>query len=117
MSESSFICALLLDPKETLEEALDALENRRSDGVLLDAYVAGSSLQNFIKTPYRVRRVIETSKGMGVVLSGDAVVLRFRVRDFIKKNAKRITKIIENSTTPVKVRAWLISVSSFETRL
>jgi len=65
--------------------------------------VAGSGVDSFIKTPYQVNKIIDTKKGLGVVLSGDAVVLHHRVRDFVKKNAEKITEIIENSTSPLKV--------------
>ena len=87
------------DPTETLIEAFDTLEKGKTEGLLLDAYVAGSRL----KDVYRVNKVIDTSNGLGVVLSGDAVVLQYRVRDFVKKNAKLITEIIQNSTSPLKV--------------
>jgi len=66
-------------------------------------YVAGSGVDSFIKAPYQVNKIIDTKKGLGVVLSGEAVVLRHRVRDFVKKNAKKITEIIQNSTSPLKV--------------
>ena len=95
--------SLPLDPKETLEEAFDALQNGKTDGFLLDAYVAGSGVNNFFKTPFRVNKVIDTTKGLGVVLAGEAVVLRYRVRDFVKKNAKKITEIIQKSTSPLQV--------------
>ena len=88
---------------ETLEEAFEALQNKETEGFLLDAYVAGSGVSSFIKTPFRVNKVIETKKGLGLVLSGEAVVLHYRVRDFVRKNARRITEIIQNSTTPLKV--------------
>ena len=65
--------------------------------------MAGSGVRDFIKTPYRVNKVIDTKTGLGVVLSGEAMVLRYRVRDFVKKNAEKITKIIQNSTSPLKV--------------
>lgn len=88
------------DPRDTLEEAFNALEDRESDGLLLDAYVAGSGAKE--KT-YRVNQVIDVKKGLGVVLAGDAMVLRYRIRDFVKKNAEKITRIIQNSTTPLLV--------------
>ena len=88
------------DPRDTLEEAFDALENRETDGLLLDAYVAGSGVND--KT-YRVNQVIDVKKGLGLVLAGDAMILRYRIRDFVKKNAEKITRIIQNSTTPLLV--------------
>ncbi|XP_078344933.1 uncharacterized protein LOC144630436 [Oculina patagonica] len=91
-----------VEHKETLEEAFDALQNGETEGFLLDAYVAGSGVSNFIKTPFRVNKVIETNKGLGVVLSGEAIVLRHRVRDFVRKNAGKITEIIQNSTSPLE---------------
>jgi len=92
-----------VEPKETLEEAFQALQNGETEGFLLDAYVAGSGVDSFIETPYQVNKIIDTKKGLGVVLSGEAVVLRHRVRDFVKKNAEKITEIIQTSTSPLKV--------------
>lgn len=94
---------LLAETKETLEEAFEALQHGETEGFLLDAYVAGSGVESFIKTPYQVNKIIETKKGLGVVLSGHAVVLRHRVRDFVKENAEKITEIIQNSTSPLRV--------------
>ena len=94
---------LFSEPKETLEEAFEALQNGETEGFLLDAYVAGSGVDSFIKTSYQVNKIIDTKKGLGVVLSGEAVVLRHRVRDFVKKNAEKITEIIQRSTSPLKV--------------
>lgn len=91
------------EPKETLEEAFQALQNGETEGFLLDAYVAGSGVDSFIETPYQVNKIIDTKKGLGVVLSGEAVVLRHRVRDFVKKNTEKITEIIQTSTSPLKV--------------
>lgn len=90
----------LSDPKETLDEAFEALENGETEGFLLDAYVAGSGVN---RKPYRVNKVIDVTKGLGVVLAGESLVLRHRVRDFVKKNAGKITEIIQNSTTPLRV--------------
>lgn len=94
----------MLEPKETLEEAFEALQNGETQGFLLDAYVAGSGIGRFINTPYQVNKIIDTKKGLGVVLSGEAVALRHRVSDFVKRKAEKITEIIQKSTTPLKVR-------------
>ena len=94
---------LFLEPKETLEEAFEALLNGETQGFLLDAYVAGSGVDRFIKIPYQVNKIIDTKKGLGVVLSGEAVVLRHRVSDFVKRKAEKITEIIQKSTSPLKV--------------
>ena len=69
----------------------------------MDAYVAGSSVDRFIKTPYQVNKIIDTKKSLGVVLSGEAVVLHHRVSDFVKRKAEKITEIIKKSTSPLKV--------------
>lgn len=69
----------------------------------MDAYVAGSGVNSFIKSPYHVNKIVDTKKGLGVVLAGEAVVLRHRVRDFVKNNAEKITEIIQKSTSPLKV--------------
>lgn len=104
---------LFAETKETLEEAFEALQHGETEGFLLDAYVAGSGADSFIKTPYQVNKIIDTKKGLGVVLSGDAVVLRHRVRDFVKKNAEKITAIIQNSTSPLRVRKTRIAKFKF----
>ena len=65
--------------------------------------MAGSSVDRFINTPYQVNKIIDTKKGLGVVLSGEAVVLHHRVSDFVKRKAAKITEIIQKSTSPLKV--------------
>jgi len=71
-------------------------------GLLLDAYVAGSQIKD-LSQQLRVKEVIKLSKGIGVVLAGEAIKLQSRVHDYITDNAETITKIIENSTTPLEV--------------
>jgi len=75
----------------------------------LDAYVAGSQM-NDLSQQLRVKEVVKLSKGIGVVLSGEAINLQSRVRDYITDNAEKITKIIENSTTPLEVYYYVICV-------
>ena len=89
-------------PRDTLHEAHNTLEQGEVKGLLLDAYVAGSQMKG-LSHKLRVKEVIKLSKGVGVVLSGEAIKLQSRVRDYIRENAALITKIIQNSTTPLEV--------------
>ena len=91
--------------RETLQEAYRTLEEGEVKGLLLDAYVAGShSMKDLFDQQLRVKEVIKLPKGIGVVLSGEAMKLLDRVRDYIRSKAALITKMIENSTTPLQVR-------------
>ena len=65
---------------------------------------------NDLSQQLRVKEVVKLSKGIGVVLSGEAINLQSRVRDYITDNAEKITKIIENSTTPLEVYYYVICV-------
>ena len=89
-------------PRDTLQEAYKALEEGEVKGLLLDSYVAGSQMKG-MPQQLRVKEVIKLSKGIGVVLSGEAIKLQSRVQDYIRKNAALITKLIQNSTTPLEV--------------
>ncbi len=89
-------------PRDTLREAYETLERGEVKGLLLDAYVAGSQMKG-LPQQLRVKEVIRLTKGIGVVLSGDAIRLQSRVRDYIRENAALITKMIQNSTTPLEV--------------
>ena len=89
-------------PRDTLQEAFKALEQGEVKGLLLDSYVAGSQMKG-MPQQLRVKEVIKVPKGIGVVLSGEAIKLQSRVQDYIRKNAALITRLIQNSTTPLKV--------------
>lgn len=85
-----------------MQESYKTLEQGEVKGLLLDAYVTGSQMKG-LSQKLRVKEVIKLSKGIGVVLSGEAIKLQSRVRDYIRDNAGMITKMIENSTTPLEV--------------
>ena len=99
---SVFFFRISSEPRDTVQEGYKSLEQGEVKGLLLDAYVAGSQM-NDLSQQLRVKEVIKLSKGIGVVLSGEAIKLQSRVRDYITDNAGKITKIIENSTTPLEV--------------
>ncbi|XP_027035829.1 uncharacterized protein LOC113664427 [Pocillopora damicornis] len=93
----------LIRPRGTLQEAYKSLGQGEVNGLLLDAYIAGShSIKDLFDQQLRVKEVIKLPKGFGVVLSGEAMRLQKRVRDYIRNNAGLITKMIENSTTPLQ---------------
>ena len=104
LSKFLFLLFFLIssEPRDTLQEGYQVLEQGEVKGLLLDAYVAGSQIKD-LSRQLRVKEVIKLSKGIGVVLAGEAIKLQSRVHDYITDNAETITKIIENSTTPLEV--------------
>ncbi|XP_058947171.2 uncharacterized protein [Pocillopora verrucosa] len=93
----------LIRPRDTLQEAYKSLGQGEVNGLLLDAYIVGShSIKDLFDQQLRVKEVIKLPKGFGVVLSGEAMRLQKRVRDYIRNKAGLITKMIENSTTPLQ---------------
>ncbi|XP_022801932.1 uncharacterized protein LOC111339520 [Stylophora pistillata] len=93
----------LIRPQDTLQEAYKSLEQGEVKGLLLDAYVAGSrSIKHLFDQQLRVKEVIKLPKGFGIVLSGEAMKLQKRIRDYIRNNAGLISKMIENSTSPLQ---------------
>lgn len=106
-----FLLRTSTEPRDTLQESYKTLEQGEVKGLLLDAYVAGSQMKD-LSQQLRVKEVIKLSKGIGVVLSGEAIKLQSRVRDYITDNAGTITKIIENSTTPLEVYCHVIYMTN-----
>ncbi|XP_057300471.1 uncharacterized protein LOC130632586 isoform X2 [Hydractinia symbiolongicarpus] len=76
----------------------EALESREVEGVLIDAYTAGTSKEDFQRPQIRASDMIKTVKTYGFVLSGGLTNVDDEARDFIKTNEHRILEIIENST-------------------
>ena len=89
---------------KTLDEAKKALLNRNVRGILLDTFVAGSSEELQASESFRVSKIIERSTGYGLVLSGDTVILKGVVMDYLSKHKGMLSSVIGSNAHALKVR-------------
>lgn len=86
-----------------MEEIRTALEDREIDGALLDTYVAAEHKETLLDDNIFVRKILERPFGYGVVLSGAAVNVEQRCRDYIDLKISEIFHIIQNMTKTLDV--------------
>ena len=88
---------------QTVDEAIEALLGGSVRGVLLDTYVAGSSTKLQASQTFRISKIIERSTGYGMVLSGDAVVLKKPIDDFLAKHREWLFRVVESNAKALQV--------------
>ncbi|KAL9960831.1 hypothetical protein ACROYT_G034336 [Oculina patagonica] len=81
-----------------VEEIRAALEDGEIDGALLDTYVAAEHKETLFDEKIFVKDVLDRPFGYGVVLSGAAVNVEQRCRDYINLQISEIFNIIQNMT-------------------
>jgi len=89
----------------TLTETYNSLSNDDIQGILVDAYVAGSAEQ-IRRQPENtyVNRIIGKSISYGMVLSGRLTRLGEDCREYIKQNQAKIAKLVTVFVKPIDVR-------------
>lgn len=80
-----------------------ALKQRKVDGVLIDAYTAGSRKDLFGDKELRITKIISHSASYGVVLSGDAKRLQTCYRSYLKEERVRVFGVITKYIEQVEV--------------
>jgi len=93
-----------------VEEIRRALEDGEIDGALLDTYVAAEYKETLFSNKIFVKKILDRPFGYGVVLSGAAVNVEKRCRDYIDLRINDIFRIIQNMTKTLEV-------SDFEVRI
>ena len=83
-----------------------ALEDGEIDGALLDTYVAAEYKETLFSDKIFVKKILERPFGYGVVLSGAAVNVEQRCRDYIQMQISEIFHIIQNSTKTLDVSSY-----------
>lgn len=86
-----------------VEEIRRALEDGEIDGALLDTYVAAEYKETLFSDNIFVKKILERPFGYGVVLSGAAVNVEQRCRDYIDLRISEIFRIIGNMTKTLDV--------------
>ena len=98
------ISTICLDENYTTAKGLaTALNDRHVHGVLVDAYTAGISKDDFSHSKMRATYMIKYPRTYGFVLSGQLKNVADEVRDFIKVNEGYIHQLIENTTVQIMV--------------
>ncbi|CAH3162903.1 unnamed protein product [Pocillopora meandrina] len=83
---------------KNLEEIRAALEDGEIEGALIDTYVAADHKSELFSDKIYVKQILDQPLGYGVVLSGAAVNVEQRCRDFINLHMSNIFHMITIST-------------------
>lgn len=96
--------SLFLVGYPTLKETYNSLSSGDIQGILVDAYVAGSAEQIRLQPENAyVNRIIGKSISYGVVLSGRVTRLGPDCREYIKQNQAKIAKLVTDFVKPINV--------------
>lgn len=98
-----------------VNEIRRALEDREIDGALLDTYVAAEYKETLFSDKIFVKEILDRPFGYGVVLSGAAVNVEQRCRDYIDLRRSEIFRIIENRTKTLDVSIFKIESVTYPT--
>ena len=88
---------------KNLEEIRAALEDGEIEGALIDTYVAADHKIELFSDRIYVKEILDQPLGYGVVLSGAAVNVEQRCRDFINLHMSNIFHMITISTKTLDV--------------
>ena len=88
---------------KNLEEIRAALEDGEIEGALIDTYVAADHKSELFSDRIYVKEILDQPLGYGVVLSGAAVNVEQRCRDFINLHMSNIFHMITISTMTLDV--------------
>ena len=98
-----------------MEEIRRALEVGEIDGVLLDTYVAAEYKDTLFSDKIYVKKILDRPFGYGVVLSGAAVNVEQRCREYIDLRINEIFRIIENMTKTLDVSIFKVKSVTYLT--
>jgi len=97
------IISFTVQKYSNVEEIRRALEDGEIDGALLDTYVAAEYKETLFSDKIFVKEILDQPFGYGVVLSGAAVNVEQRCRDYIDLRIDDIFRIIQNMTKTLDV--------------
>ena len=90
------------------KEVLQALLNNEVEGALLETNEAGTLFEYISKNGLLVRKKIDSTKGIGFVLSGSMIQLHSEIRAYVKSNKDVLNSILKNATKPFEVSLLFI---------
>ena len=82
---------------------LNALISRKVKGALLDENEVANLQKYLTQNKLRIAQKIESSKGIGFLLSGEMISLHSEVSNFIDENPRIVQMLIRNATDMVQV--------------
>ncbi|XP_066913417.1 uncharacterized protein [Clytia hemisphaerica] len=82
----------------TTDQLRDVLLAREVEGILVDAYTAGSRSQLFERPELRAVNVYKYLRSYGFVMSGNLVNLAVESRDWVSANQQEILRLVQEST-------------------
>ena len=85
------------------EEVLQALLDDEVKGALLETNEAGALFDYISKNGLLVRKKIDSTKGIGFVLSGSMTQLHSEIRTYVKSNEDVMDNMMKNATKPLDV--------------
>lgn len=100
----NFFFSLVDNVYNTITDLKDALLSREVEGVLIDAYTAGSSGSLFVQPGIRAVEVLPYPRSYGLVLSGRMANLVEEARVYLASNQNDIIELVESNTQKMKVK-------------
>ena len=97
------------------DELKDALLSRDVDGILIDAYTAGSERTLFDHPQIRASQILKYPRSYGIVMSGQLANVANEARDYISANQQMILDIIDKKTNKMEVNIFLETFLLFST--
>ena len=95
-----------------VDQIRKALEDGEIKGALVDTYVAAEYKEALFSDKIFVKKMLDRPFGYGVVLSGAAVNVEQRCRDFIDLRISEIFRIIQNLTKTLDVSNMCVTYYS-----
>lgn len=107
MTEELQIFSLLADTRfQTANEVLIALQQKKVDVALLDAFVTAAQKSSLIDLELKVKKVVSANTGFGFVLSKEMVRLENDFRSHITSKQHRIAAFISSMTNMIEARGF-----------
>ena len=102
---------------DTPNDVLLALQHKKVDVALLDAFVAAAQKSALVDMELKVKKVISANTAYGFVLSKEMVRLENDFKSHISSNQYRITQFISNMTNMIEVRCIAMNHLHFDVSL
>ena len=97
------IILLAVQQYYSVSDIHDALVQREVKGALIDTYVVAAKAQMFTDEGIRVAKMLERAFGYGVALSSGISALETECLQYLKVNAEKMTRLIDQSTSKLTV--------------
>ena len=89
---------------KTVNETIDSLSNKEVDAVFIDLYSLVSYRDALIEKGLKIKTLMETHTGYGLILSGNAQVLKNDFKDILFSRQLVISNYIKSIENDIPVR-------------